>query len=293
MEIHKFEIFLSLASTLNYSETAVKMYTTQSNISKQILALEKDLGVSLFVRAHRKINLTPAENILIPYARKLLHDYEAMQIKLEDYKDEQNLTLQLRTIPTMPNYLSFTYVSEFFQKHPEVHLILKEEESNRLLTSLRQDQCDLIFARTFNFVEDGFERIVTERDKFVAVLPSSHPLAKEKQLDIKQLSTERFLLLGPTTKLLKPVIELCRRAGFEPNITYQGTRVDLLMGMVEKGMGISIVMKKIANSFDSKKLVEVPLVNTIDNQLSFIRKIGAHSHASNIFWDFLKTKTKR
>lgn len=60
MEIHKFEIFLSLASTLNYSETAVKMYTTQSNISKQILALEKDLGVSLFVRAHRKINLTPA-----------------------------------------------------------------------------------------------------------------------------------------------------------------------------------------------------------------------------------------
>ena len=60
MDIHKFEVFLDLAKTLSYTETAERLFTTQGNISKQILALEKELDTKLFERSHRTIKLTEA-----------------------------------------------------------------------------------------------------------------------------------------------------------------------------------------------------------------------------------------
>ncbi|AKP66157.1 LysR family transcriptional regulator [Companilactobacillus ginsenosidimutans] len=288
MDLRKLKVFLDLAKTLNYSETAERLYTTQGNVSKQILALEKELNVTLFTRAHRKIGLTTEGTLIIPYARKILNDYDAMQVKLNDYRDAQNLTIELHTIPTMPNYDSFVLLSNFLKEHSEIHVALKEEESNQLMDSLIQNKCEIIFTRTFDFKDDTLESIVMENDDFSVVLPKNHQLANRKVISLKELKQENFLQLGDSTNLLQPVINMCEDSGFVPNISYQGVRADLIMGMVAKNMGISIMMSKTAQGFDKDNLVVIPLKESTNNELCFVRKKDHSSTASDVFWNYVK-----
>ncbi|KRK92685.1 LysR family transcriptional regulator [Companilactobacillus futsaii] len=292
MDLHKLQIFVDLSKTLNYTDTANNLFTTQGNISKQILSLEKELDVPLFKRAHRKIELTQQGEIVLPYAKEILAKYSEMTIKLADFQDSKNLTIEMHTIPTMPSYVSFNLITKFLQQHPEVHMQLKEEESYNLVNSLKSGLCEIIFARMFDFDGSDLEYIEMEDDDFVAVLPKNHPFANEEILDLKKLKKERFLILGPSTNLYDPVIKLCQMAGFKPDISYQGTRVDLIMQMVQNNMGISLMMKKTAQNFDNKAFSLVPLTTNIANKLCFVRVKGQHSSANNMFWKYVKTHMK-
>ena len=292
MNLRKLQIFVDLSKTLNYTETAENFYTTQGNISKQILALEKEWQVTLFKRAHRKIEMTPQAKLILSDAQKILADYDTLQIKLADYQAAQNSLIELHTIPTMPSYHSFTLITQFLQKFPKIQIQLKEEESYNLLTSLKSGKCEIVFARTFDFDDADLERIVMEADDFVAVLPKNHPYAQKKQLDLAVLKDERFLILGQATNLYTPVMELCQNAGFKPKIAYSGTRVDLIMQMVQNNMGVSLMMGKTARNFDSEKLSFVPLTSNIANKLCFIRVKGQHSPANEQFWQYIKNNVK-
>ena len=288
MDLHKLKIFVDLSKTLNYTDTAENLFTTQGNISKQVIALEKELGVSLFKRAHRKIELTPQGEIALPYAKKMIAEYTDLQNSLNEFQAAKNLTIEMHTIPTMPSYESFTLITKFLQKHPEVHMQLQEEESYNLVTSLKAGKCEIIFARTFDFDDSDLERIVMEADDFVAVLPKQHPLASEKKLNLAQLKNDQFMILRPSTNLYQPVIKLCQKAGFKPKITYEGTRVDLIMQMVQNNLGVSLMMKKTAEKFDSSDFVMVPLTDNVKNNLSFIRVRGQHSSANEMFWRYVQ-----
>jgi len=288
VDLNKFKVFVDLSKTLNYTETAENLFTTQGNISKQILALEKGLNVSLFKRAHRKIELTEQGKLILPYAQNILHDYEELTVKLDDYQAAQDMTIEMHTIPTMPSYQSFGLIGQFLSDHPEVQMQLKEEESYNLITSLKSGKCEVIFARTFKFDDSNLERIVMEDDKFVAVLPQRHVLAAQKKLDLADLKTEKFLILGNSTNLYLPVLELCQQAGFKPNVVYEGTRVDLIMQMVQNNMGVSVMTAKTAEQFANKAVAIVPLTANITNKLCFIRVKGQHSKANNLFWNYIQ-----
>lgn len=293
MDLHKLKIFVDLSKTLNYTDTAENLYTTQGNISKQILAMEKELGSRLFRRAHRKIELTQQGEIVLPYAKKIIQEYDQMEIELADFQAAKNLNIEMHTIPTMPSYQSFNLIAQFLQKHPEVHMQLKEEESYNLITSLKAGKCEIIFARTFDFNEPDLERIIMEQDDFVAVLPKNHPYAANQSLDLAKLKHERFLILGKSTNLYEPVIKLCQQAGFRPDIAYEGTRVDLIIQMVQNKMGVSVMMAKTAQNFDSDEFAFVPLNSNIANKLCFIRVKGDHSSANNMFWKYVQDNVNR
>jgi len=248
--------------------------------------------VTLFKRAHRKIEMTPQAKLILSDTQKILTDYDTLQIKLTDYQAAQNSLIELHTIPTMPSYHSFTLITQFLQKFPKIQIQLKEEESYNLLTSLKSGKCEIVFARTFDFDDADLERIVMEADDFVAVLPKNHPYAQKKQLDLAVLKDERFLILGQATNLYTPVMELCQNAGFKPKIAYSGTRVDLIMQMVQNNMGVSLMMGKTARNFDSEKLSFVPLTSNIANKLCFIRVKGQHSPANEQFWQYIKNNVK-
>lgn len=294
MEIGRLKVFLDLAKTLNYSETAARLFTTQGNISKQILSLEKELGVTLFIRAHRKISLSSEGQMVKPYARKIVNDYESLNIKISDYLDNQKMTLRLFNIPTMTNYQSFLTLANFLREHPEVHVELQEKESDQLMDSLRRNDCDIIFTRTFSKPSKDLETITMEDDQLVAVVATDHPLLQNHQtLKLQQLASEKFLLLNDSTNLLKPIKQLCHKEGFTPNVAYSGTRIDLIIAMVKNHLGISLLMKKTVEHFANDQVAIVPLDRMLDNQLCFIRKVGHNSQASDKLWNYIQEHEKQ
>lgn len=288
MNVYRLEIFVDLVKTLNYTDTADNFFTTQSNISKQILNLEKELEVKLFIRAHRKIKLTPAGKIVLKYAQKILLDSNSMKQELDDIKNRTESTIRILTIPTMPNYQSFTIITKFINSHPDIQLLLKEAESNSLFTALNDKKCDIIFARTFNSDSDQFEELFMENDKFVAVLPKNHKYADKNEIELSDLSSERFLLLGPSTNLYKPVMSLASQAGFEPQVTYKGSRIDLIIQMVKKGVGVSILTEKTVATFKNEDVSVVSLKQNLGSKLSFFRRKEQHSNAIDYFWEYIK-----
>lgn len=288
MEIQKLEIFIDLTKTQNYTETAERQYTTQGNVSKQIIALEKELAVKLFHRSHRTIELTEAGKLALPYAKKVVEQYYSLKETLREYETERNLMLTVYSIPTMPNYEGFSRLTDFVKQHPEIQVQLKESESAALVPFPWDGNSTIVFARTFSPLAGNFETIMTEKDQFVALLPEQHTLARKNNIHLSQLQNDNFLLLGKETNLYEPVIDLCHQVGFHPNITYKGTRIDLIMNMVSNEFGVSIVMEKTVTNLLTDKVVIVPITPNKTTYLSFIRRNGEHALASDLFWYYLQ-----
>lgn len=289
MEISKLELFIDLTQTKNFTETAENFYTTQGNVSKQIIALEKELETKLFERSHRKVNLTESGKLTLPFAKSIVSQYQGLKHTLAEHEAKQNQTLTIYTIPTMSNYRGFQKISEFLKRHPEIKIQIQEKESNELFPTLRQSENSILFARTFHLELEEYESIITDKDQFVVLLPKNHPLSKQEVLSIEQLKNEHFLMLGKNTNLYQAVVELCHKAGFEPVIDYEGTRIDLLLNMVASDLGIAVVMNETVDKLLSSQVVSRPLKENQISYLSFIRKPGEHSKASDLFWEELKT----
>lgn len=293
MDIHKLEIFLDLTQTLSYTQTAVRQFTTQSNISKQILALEKELEVPLFDRTHRKITLTQAGETLLPHARSIIAQYHHLQNELAEKRNQEELTLSILTIPTMANYRGFSLITHLLKEHPEVNLQLKEGEGNELLPFLENSPSHVIFARTFDTENRDYDLFVTEEDRFVAVVAKTHPLANKPKIHLADLQNEKFVLLEKETLLHQPTLALCQKAGFTPQVLFQSARIDLLLNMVANELGVSILMEKTIEKNWLDSVAVLPITPTEVSLLGFMRQKNQHSTASRLFWQYLHEVAKK
>lgn len=288
MDIRKLEIFIDLTQTLSYTETAERQFTTQSNISKQILALEKELDIFLFDRTHRKITLTADGALLLPYALAIVDQSDRLQQELAEKRRNEELSLSILTIPTMANYQGFSLVTRFLKKYPKVNLQLKEAEGNQLLPFLEDHHNHLVFTRTFATNIPDYDVFLTEKDHFVAVVAKTHPLASYEKIQLADLKDEKFVLLEKETLMQQPALDLCKQVGFVPQILFKSTRIDLLLNMVSNELGVSLLMEKTIekNWVDSIKIL--PITPTKESYLSFIRKKEVQPKASRLFWDYLQ-----
>ena len=124
MESKQVEYFLIVADTGSFSAAAQALYISQSSLSKQILALEKELDFQLFDRSKRKIALTPAGETFLKHARSLHSAYQTMLGEVAQYKNTP--ALMIVAIPVIAQYGITTCIAEFKTSHPDIQLTLEE-----------------------------------------------------------------------------------------------------------------------------------------------------------------------
>lgn len=286
METRKLATFVDLAETLNYSETADRLFTTQATVSKHILALEKEWGVILFDRSHRQVTLTEAGKLARPYAQMIVTSEAKLHQTLAAHTTDAALRLIIHAIPSISQYRAFNTIAAFARAHPEVDLRFAEAETNTLLPALAVGSADIIFTRLFDLEHPEYDVLIQETDRFAAVVPRAHPLAGVASVTIGDLAGDHWLLLNEATTLLAPVKGMLAVAGVTPTITYKGQRIDLILGMINRGMGVSVMM---AGSFDPAEyanIAVVPLVPAQRSHLAFLRRRDHATPASDLFWQF-------
>lgn len=254
MELRKLEFLLDLAETENYSETAERMFTTQGNVSKQILALEKELGAELIDRSHRKISLTPAAKAILPSVKNLLQEEKKMRAVLEEQSSGLEQLLRIQVLPVFVQYHVPELIARFKAQYPQIRVQIMEMEKRQLEQNLEDGKCDVIYTREIVDEEEELlrnrngkacdEKLTVAYDRFVAVLPENDPLAERTEISLRELEDRSFLLLDEKTELFSKAQKLCRRAGFEPNIAYQGVRIDTILAMTANGLGVSLLMDR-------------------------------------------------
>lgn len=289
MDLQKVESFVAVATQLNYTDAAERLFRSQSTVSKQIQTLEKELKVELIDRTHRQISLTSAGKVILPFAKKLLVDQQELCEALATHQLQHGMKLKIRAIPSIIHYEAFNLFSEFHSMHPEVELDFSEAEPQTLFTMLKNGTAEIIF---FRLLDEKIPRhsdvLVTETDRLAVFLPASNPLATFSALSVQQLNKTPLILLGKTTQLEEPVMKLFQANGITPNVTYAGQHIDVILKMVTQKMDVTILMDKSVDLEKYPTLKKIPFLPEIRSKLIFIRQPGQHLPAADLFWAFTK-----
>jgi DNA-binding transcriptional LysR family regulator len=287
MELKQAEYFLKVVETGSFSAAADELYISQSSLSKQVIALESELGFSLFDRSKRKISLTPAGKTFLTHAQALTSAYQSMLRAVAPYKTIP--TLAIVAIPVIAQYGITAYLAEFKNAFPRVQINLEEREASAVLPALHSHQFDLAFMRDNYLDKSVYDCIEVAQDHFQVVLSRQHPLAGKPKLSLAELANENFIMFDKGTVVHELTVDSCRQAGFEPRIFYASLRVESILGLVASNSGVALMMKKIFDYHKHPEVVSIPLEETISSSLvlAWLKKAKLSDSAS-VFVGFIR-----
>lgn len=251
MELRQLRSFVVVAEEMNVGRAATRLHLTQPSLSRQIAALERDLGVELFARVKRRFVLTAAGATFLAEAQDLLRrSEEAVRAAQRTQRGELG-TLRLRFVQSATFEPLPQILGAFRRAYPEVVLDLESWTTLRQTEALRDGRIDVGLLRptapadataAVRLAPELASRVVAE-DSLVAVLPARHRLARRKRLRLAELADEPFVFYsrpsGPVVH--DTIIGFCRAAGFTPRIQ-QAADVQTIVALVAAGLGVSLLI---------------------------------------------------
>lgn len=270
MELEHIREFVNLAETRNFAETADRLFTTQSTISKHLKAMETELGVRLFDRTSRRVELNAFGKLFLPYAQTILNTQYEYQTAIYNHSENMRSTLNIGSIPVMAQYHITDIIMRFRRENTHFTLNVTEAEPSELIRLIQKGGCELAFIRETGGYDQNLTKIPYWTDRLVALLPAVHPLANRELLEIRDLSTEDFLFIKEKTYLYDLCVKVCTDAGFTPRIAFSGHRIENIIDFVAQGMGIALLMKQQVAHLSREQFRIVPLSPVITSQISLV-----------------------
>lgn len=263
MNIQQLKCFVSLAETLNFSTTAEKLNLTQPAVSHNIKSLENELGITLFVRNKRTVNLTIAGHSFYEDLEGLLFRLDQSIKKAQRLSEKYESTLIIGYTETVfeKNFLP-DLIKRFKEQYPQIQIQLKKSNLTREKEDLLNQKFDIVFTTEDNLGKDtDFCFYPVHRGSYGCILPPSHPFAKERELSVEQLNHESLVLFDdhqspPTLKRLhRQIIENC------PDSVYTyGDTINTVHTMIKSDLGISVLPDFVIG--EDSEIVFVPLSHT-------------------------------
>ena len=262
MELRHLRYFCAVAAEQGFSRAARSLHVSQSAISEQVSALEREIGVTLLVRGRQKLQLTPHGEIFLNEAKKVLAaaDHAVDTAQRSARGETGTLTVGFfngGTGTEVPNI-----IKDFRRRYPGVRVSLVEMIPSEQSLALVDGAMDVGFTRP---LEPPFDRVLRSEllylDPLIAVFPKDRRVARGP-VDLRSLARERFVLVARESSpaLFGKIIALCSEAGFSPQIAATGVAWSSVVLLVEAGEGIAILPSNLQQR-GSNDLVFRPLTN--------------------------------
>jgi DNA-binding transcriptional LysR family regulator len=287
MEIRQIQYFLSIVDTGSFSAAADEHFISQSSLSKIIIALEKELSVTLFDRSKRKVSLTDAGQAFLGHARKLNADYKAMTFELDGYKSTAD-SFSIASIPVLTQYGIASSIAQFRDMHPDLRFSLEEIDGLNILPALAERRFDLAFTRHNYLDHDQFESLEICKDKLLVVVSRNNRHARRSSISLKELANDNFILFDKVTDLHRLIMDECGKAGFEPTIFYSSHRKVSVFGLVGTNIGLALMPVQIYQYHQHPDVTAIPLDEHIECNIVLVRlKNRELPKAASLFVDFM------
>jgi DNA-binding transcriptional LysR family regulator len=248
IELRHLRYFLAVAETLHFSRAAEVLGIAQPPLSQQIKRLEQLLGHRLFDRTTRGVKLTLAGQLLAERARSTIEKVQddLAQVRRLGRGEEGTLTVGFS------GSVMFTElpaaIQNYRRRYPKVELRLRELSTSAQISALLTGTIDLAFLRDGDRTE-GIDISTLFEERYVAVLPEAHSLARKRSLRVRDLRKEPFILfarrMGPLA--FDRTVACCERNGFRPNIVQDAPQWPTLVRLVAAGLGVSLAPACVAN----------------------------------------------
>lgn len=242
MDLRHLRIFVAVAEELHFGRAAERLHLTQPPVSLAIKELEEELGLRLFERSSRRIELTEGGALILRDARAALGRVEILRenARRAARGNVGSLSLGTTTLPT------FSFLPEvlrrFNQDFPDVQLSVVESTSDQILVSLEKGGFDVGCMFTMPIKVSGLSYRPLGRDPLIVALPSAHPAARLDRVPLELLADEKFLVFerqaGPL--MFDSMVELCMRHGFSPKI-FTARLMPTIISLVSASVGVALV----------------------------------------------------
>ncbi|MEA2255446.1 MAG: hypothetical protein QOG35_1491 [Solirubrobacteraceae bacterium] len=245
LDVRRMRVLREVAARGSFSAAADSLAYTQSAVSQQIAALEREAGTTLVERNSRGVRLTDAGRVLVEHADVILARLADAEAELEAIAGLRAGRLRLVSFPSAGATIMPEAIARFRERHPAVDLTLEPAEPEDAILMLRAGACDValdIVASLRPALDDGIERIHLLDDLMYVALPANHALAHKRNLRLEELADESWIL-GSTGTCPDASIFLraCERAGFEPRIAFTSNDYFAVQGFVAAGVGASFI----------------------------------------------------
>ncbi|WP_217521551.1 LysR family transcriptional regulator [Vibrio metschnikovii] len=270
MEFRYMKYFVAVAKAKHFTRAAEQLGIAQPPLSQQIKKLEDELGVTLFKRLPRGVELTTAGEVFYHDAQHILEEVERCQRKLEQIARGEKQELRIGFASSTASSRSvLENIRQLHEQCPTIHLIAVEHSMPELVTLLKQQRLELAFLRLPCYASESLNQQILFDDPFVAVMPINHRLAAHSTLYLAQLHNENVLMFPRDTgpALYDRIEAALHHAGVHIAQTYAAPQLRTAITMAQAGFGIAIVPLSLTEHLDQsvviQRLNDMPFVSQV------------------------------
>jgi DNA-binding transcriptional LysR family regulator len=247
MELRHLRSFVTVAEELHFGRAAERLHMAQSPLSQQIQRLERQVGVALFDRNRRKVELTEAGRAMLTHAREALAQADLAANAARSAAAGSAGTLTVGFLASAAIELLPRIVPPWQAVAPQAKLELIEGTSRDHLTALLEHRLDVAFVRPVT-AAPGLVVETVWQEPVVAALHADSPLFAKDALCLADLRDEPFILFprASAPDFHDQLLGACRRQGFLPHVTHECSAMPTAVGLVAAGLGVSLVPQTIS-----------------------------------------------
>ena len=276
--LSQYKIFYEVAKAGNISRAAKELYISQPAISKSISKLEDSLGLSLFTRSSRGVQLTCEGEVLFEHVREAFEALDRGEQELKRIQEFDIGHLRIGVSNTLCKYILLPYLKTFVDQYPHMRVTIESQATAQTLARLEQQKIDLgLVAEPSLKKELSFIPVMDIQDIFVATPAYLENLYLREGRDTSLFETGNIMLLDTSNMTRGYVDEYMAQNNIYPRQILEVTTMDLLIEFAKIGLGIGCVIKELVQKeLESGVLTEIPLDIPIHR-----RTIGFAYHPAN------------
>jgi LysR family cys regulon transcriptional activator len=262
---------------LNVSDAAEALHTSQPGVSKQIRALEDELGIQVFARhGKRLVSVTEPGKAVLAIAERILSEAQNLRRAGEEFANDQLGTLTIAATHTQARYALPRAVAAFKRRYPKVKLVIHQGNPTQICEQVLTGEADLCVATEAIALYPELVSLPVYQWNRCVVVPPRHPLLKSAPLTLEKLTQYPIVTYDFAFANRSLVQKAFENRGLEPNVVLTALDSDVIKTYVELGLGVGILAKM---AFDPKRDRELRAIDASHLFESSTTRLGIKRNA--------------
>ena len=274
-EILDLRAFLSVVELESFHRAAEGLHLSQPALSRRIQKLEAAIGAPLLERTTRQVSVTALGHELLPLVRRMLEEFDGSLFAAREPGLRRNELVTIACLPTAAFYFLPTVIKQFNQEHPDIRFRILDLTATEGLQAVERGEVEF----GINFIGTSDPDLIFERlaeDPFVLAARRDHPLAQQAEVGWDDLAPYRLITVHRSSGNRTMLDATLAKSNIKLRWFYEVTHLSTSLGLVEAGLGISVLPRTATPADDHPFLVTRPLLNPqISRTIGILRRRGS------------------
>jgi len=261
----RFRAFLAVAECGSFTAAAVALNITQPAVSQHVAKLEREVGATLLERSARRVALTPAGEVLLRHARRLLTGLDDARRELAAVARSDAGGLRVAVFPSAAATFAPAVIARLLAAFPKVNVAMSELDPPAAVPRVLGGDAELAVVYSYPLVSGPPDpRLVCEQigvDRMAVAVPADSVLAARPEIELADLAVHTWIAPGASA-CRDALAEACRRAGFAPDVAAETNDYQAMLRMVGAGVGVAVVPRLVASMAPAGSVVLRPLARS-------------------------------